>query len=139
MKTKKSTCIFKSLLFSLLLISVMPTFAQQSLFDEVTKRDNAVFIKTQDKGSLIHATNAIEAWGYWQVTTDENQADFILKFSYITCAFGDKKGYAIFIDKTTGEALRETKKVNTGMSMDVNTKRGVITKVVNKRIKKMFK
>ncbi|MCG8581714.1 MAG: hypothetical protein MI866_17450 [Bacteroidales bacterium] len=126
------------LTFLILVLGSCYLFAQSQSFDEVTKQGNKVFIVAPDDASVIHATNALNYWGYWKVVEEKADADFVLQFKYKNQAFGDKKGYAVFIDKSSDKELRQTKTVNTGMSMDFNTKRAVITKIVNKRITKMF-
>ncbi|MCU4173566.1 hypothetical protein [Carboxylicivirga sp. N1Y90] len=112
-------------------------FSQENEFSELTLKGNNVFIEAPDEASVTHATNALEFWGYWTIVKDKTKANFILKFTYKNQAFGDKKGYATFLSIDNKE-LKKTKTVNTGMSMDFNTKRAVITKLVSKRIQPMF-
>jgi hypothetical protein len=51
---------------------------------------------------------------------------------------GDKKGKAQFLDPKTEALILETNTVNTAFSWDMNTKRGVIDKIVNKEIRKLL-
>jgi len=108
------------------------------LFEKITKRNNKVFIYSENTNAIIHATNAIEKWGYWRVTKNKEEADFILKFNVRFAGLGDAWGYAQFIAPDNNTVLKTTKEVNTMTGWDLNTKRGVINKIVRKEIKPMF-
>ena len=56
---------------------------------------------------------------------------------FVSIGMGDKKGKAQFIDPANDSILFETKSVNTVFSWDMNTKRGVIDRIVNKTIKRL--
>ncbi|NCP46416.1 MAG: hypothetical protein GW818_08360, partial [Flavobacteriales bacterium] len=43
------------------------------LFEKITKRNNKVFIYSENTNAIIHATNAIEKWGYWRVTKNKEE------------------------------------------------------------------
>ncbi len=102
---------------------------------EVTKKGNKVFIESKDENAILHASNGIENWGYWKVTKVKSEADFILRFNYVHAGLGDAFGKALFINPENDEVLYETKEVNTMMSWDMNTKRGVINKLIAKEIR----
>jgi hypothetical protein len=108
------------------------------LFEKITKRNNKVFIYSENTNAIIHATNAIEKWGYWRVTKNKVEADFILKFNVRFAGLGDAWGSAQFIAPENNKILKTTKEVNTMTGWDFNTKRGVINKIVRKEIKPMF-
>ncbi len=112
---------------------------EAELFEKLTKKNNKVFIDSGNENAIIHATNAIEIWGYWIITKNKEEADFILKFNIRFAGLGDAFGSAQFIYPQDNRILRTTKEVNTVMSWDFNTKRGVINKIVKKEIKPIFK
>ncbi|PCH71693.1 MAG: hypothetical protein COC06_00135 [Bacteroidales bacterium] len=108
-------------------------------FSQLTKAKNKVFIESTDKNGVIHATKALGRWGYWIITKNKEEADFILKFSYKFIGLGDVFGHAEFLNPENGNVLKETKEVNSIMSMDFNSKRAVINKIVKKQIKPLFR
>ena len=109
------------------------------LFGELTKKNNKVYIDSENKNAIIHASNAIGIWGYWIITKKKEEADFILKFNIRFSGIGDAFGNAQFINPKNDMVLETTEEVNTIMGWDFNTKRGVINKIVKKRIIPMFK
>ena len=109
------------------------------LFEKLTKKNNKVYIDSENANAIIHATNAIGIWGYWIITKYKEEADFILKFNIRFAGLGDAFGSAQFIHPLNNRILNTTKEVNTIMGWDLNTKRGVINKIVKKEIKPLFK
>ena len=110
----------------------------------ITKKGNKVFIEAFDKNvldsnALIHTANALNSWGYWKLTKIKEEADFILKITFRYAGLGDTFGNAQFINPKNNEILKTTREVNTIMSWDVNTKRGVIKKIIAKEIKPNYK
>ncbi|BAX82445.1 hypothetical protein [Labilibaculum antarcticum] len=108
-------------------------------FSQLTKAENKVFIESTDKNGTIHATKALASWGYWIITDDKEEADFILNFTYRFVGVGDVFGYVEFLNPENGNIMKTTKEVNSMMSMDFNSKRAVIKKLVKKRIKPLFR
>lgn len=108
-------------------------------FSELSKAKNKVFIESTDKNVVIHATKALGSWGYWIITDNKEDADFILKFTHRFTGLGDVFGYAEFLNPKNGDVLKKTKEVNSMMSMDFNSKRAVIKKIVKKQIKPLFR
>ena len=108
------------------------------IFAQLTKANNKVFIESADKNAVIHATKAIGKWKYWVITENKEEADFILKFTYQFVGLGDVFGYAEFISPKNGDVLKTTKEVNSIMSMDFNSKRAVLNKIIKKEIKPLF-
>ena len=108
-------------------------------FSQLTKAKNKVFIESTDKNVVIHATKALGGWGYWTITENKEEADFILNFSYQFTGLGDVFGYAEFLNPENGNVMKTTKEVNSMMSMDFNSKRAVINKLVKKEIKPLFR
>lgn len=108
-------------------------------FSQLTKAKNKVFIESTDKNGIIHATKALGSWGYWIITENKEEADFILNFTYRFAGVGDVFGYAEFINPENRNVLKKTKEVNSMMSMDFNSKRAVINKIVKKQIKPLFR
>ena len=109
------------------------------LFKKLTEKNNTVYIDSEDKGAITHATNVIAVWGYWIITKNKKEADFFLKFHVRYGGMGNTFGTAQFINPETNKILKTTKEVkNTIMSEGFNNKRGVINKIVKKEIKPMF-
>ena len=102
----------------------------------LTKKNNIVFIGSEDDGARIHATKALRSWGYWQITEDEESADFILRFigHY---GFNGWTTYAQFINPIDKKILKTTKTHHDGWS-DFNTKRAATKEVIHKEIKSIF-
>ncbi len=113
--------------------------SKDEILNVITKKGNLAFIVSKDDNATLHATNGIKGWGYWKITTNKAEADFILKFNYVHAGLGDAFGSAQFINPENDEVLRTTKEVNTIMSWDMNTKRGVINKLIDKEIKPYYK
>jgi hypothetical protein len=111
---------------------------KDEILKEITQKGNKVFIESKDENAILHATNGIQGWGYWKVTKNKTEADFILRFDYIHAGLGDAFGKALFINPQNNEVLRQTKEVNTVMSWDMNTKRGVINKLIAKEIRPYY-
>ena len=122
-------------------ISIMDgvEYTDSELFDKLTAKNKTVFIYSENTNAIIHATNTISAWGYWAITTNKADADFILKFNVRFGTLGDAYGNAQFINPKDDRIFKETPEMNTKMSMDFNTKRGLINKVIKKAIKPMVK
>ncbi len=109
------------------------------LFKKLTKKNNTVYIDSEDKGAITHATNIIAVWGYWIITKNKKEADFILIFHVRYGGIGNTFGTAQFINPKNNKILKSTKEVkNTIMSEGFNNKRGVINKIVKKEIKPIF-
>lgn len=108
------------------------------ILKEITKKGNKVYVESKDENAILHAVHGIKVWGYWEVTENKAEADFILRFDYIHAGLGDAFGKAVFINPENNDVLRRTKEVNTVMSMDMNTKRGVINKLIAKEIKPYY-
>jgi hypothetical protein len=107
-------------------------------FHAITQKGNKVFIDCDISNGDIHAENYITEWGYWEPTNQVEKADFILKFVLIK-SWPDYYGLAQFIDVKTNRIIYQTKKVSTEWNMDFNSKRGVIDKIIRKRIKPLYK
>ncbi|KXX67124.1 hypothetical protein [Flammeovirga sp. SJP92] len=107
------------------------------LFYKLTKRKNKVFVDANDANAIIHATNELKKWGYWGIVKDKKDADFILFFN-LTNAL-DFFGNARFINPENDEIIKQTENANTLANMDLNPKRGVVKKIVRKRIKPLYK
>lgn len=109
------------------------------LLNKLTKKNNTVYIDCDNANAIVHATYAIGVWGYWIITKNKEEADFILKFHIRFGGLGNAFGNAQFINPETNKTFKTTKEVkNTIMRGDFNTKRGLINKIVEKEIKPMF-
>jgi hypothetical protein len=106
-------------------------------FNELTKKGNMVFIECDVPNSIIHATKYLKKWDYWTITDKKENANFILKL-VLVLTWPDYFGQAKFIDPKTNKIMNETKIVNTIMSTNINTKKGVIEKVIRKGVKPLF-
>lgn len=122
----------------LLATSFVATFANAQ---DITGKGNKVYILAMDKESAEHATNAINHWGYWQPVSTPDSCDFTLKLimNRIGMASVNFNAYAEFIDPKTNATFRMTEPVNNRMNGDMNSKRGVINKLVKKRLQSEFK
>lgn len=98
-----------------------------------------VFVMAPDAAALTHATNALQYSTGWQLVGDKSLAQVIVRFSFAAVGMGDKKGKAQFLDPKTEALIFETRTVSTAFSWDMNSKRGVIDRIVNKEIKKLIK
>ena len=107
------------------------------LFHSMTRRNNKVFIDSENENAIIHATNAIERWGYWVPVQRRGNADFILNFN-VNFAGAEVYGNADFINPRNGKKIRSTKEVSTSVSRDLNFKRGLINTIVDEGIKPLF-
>jgi hypothetical protein len=108
-----------------------------TLLHSLSKKGNKVFLESEVPNATIHATNYIKDWGFWIVTDRRADADFILKFVLIK-SWPDYYGLAQFIDTKTNKIYYQTKKVSTEWNMDFNSKRGVIDKILRKRVQPLF-
>ena len=107
------------------------------LFHSMTRRNNKVFIDSENENAIIHATNAIKRWGYWVPVQRRGNADFILNFN-VNFAGAEVYGNADFINPRNGKKIRSTKEVSTSVSRDLNFKRGLINTIVEEGIKPLF-
>jgi len=102
---------------------------------KLTKKNNIVYIESEDKAARIHAIKALKSWGYWQIAENEQEADFILRFIgqyrfrvWIT--------YAQFINPIDKEILKTTK---THHSLVVLYRKKAATKeVIEREIKSIY-
>lgn len=133
----KNFFLLISIICSMSLYGQNPKNSDLPYFHELTKTGNKVFLECDVPNSLIHASNYLNKWGYWNIVTKKEDANFVLKFTLVL-AWPDYIGFAQFIDPKSNEILKETKRVNTIMSMDFNTKRGVIKKIILKGIKPLY-
>ena len=98
----------------------------------------AVYVSSDDSAAIIHAKRALQNTTSWNLVNEKSLSKFIVRFTFVSIGLGDKKGKAQFLDPQTGTLILETNTVNTAFSWDVNTKRGVIDKIVNKEIRKLL-
>jgi len=98
----------------------------------------AVYVSSDDSAAIIHAKRALQNTTSWKLVDEKSLSKFIVRFTFVSIGLGDKKGKAQFLDPKTGTLILETNTVNTAFSWDVNTKRGVIDKIVNKEIRKLL-
>ena len=108
----------------------------------IAKRNNKVFLQSHDDNALVHAKNALEAWGYWKVVPDNKQADFILKFYLRFEGAGVCIVNATFVHPKTNDVLYSTQEVTSvkeAKGFDFNTKRSAMRQIVEKVFKPNFK
>jgi hypothetical protein len=98
----------------------------------------AVYVSSNDSAAVIHAKHALQSTTSWNLVDEKSLSKFIVRFTFVSIGLGDKKGKAQFLDPKTGALILETNTVNTAFSWDVNTKRGVINKIVNNEIRKLL-
>ena len=105
---------------------------------KLTKKNNIVYIESEDDGARIHATNAIKSWGYFQITEDEQEADLVLRFMGNYNGAAHWSTYVQFINPIDGEILKSTKAHHDVWGWDVNSKRGAVKKLIDREIKSVY-
>jgi len=100
--------------------------------NELTKNGNKVFVDSDDKGVISHASYEIGKWGYWLVVKDLKKADFVLRFSCRSGIFNGK-GYAEFLNPDNEELLLRIDQPP-GIVINMNSKRGNIKRFVREII-----
>jgi hypothetical protein len=108
------------------------------LLSKLTKKNNIVYIESEDDGARIHATNAIKSWGYFQITEDEQEADLVLRFMGNYNGAAHWSTYVQFINPIDGEILKSTKAHHDVWGWDVNSKRGAVKKLIDREIKSVY-
>lgn len=112
--------------------------SDEDMFKRLTQKGKKVFVETVDKGYQAHFTKALNRFGRWQIVTDKDEADFILRFSTTNMGVADQQGRAFFINPKNNHVFMETEKVNSIMTMEINPKRAIANKIVSKRIEPLF-
>ena len=118
--------------------ATIPDRFDMTFFHSLTKKGSKVFIDCDISNGDIHAENYLKDWGFWEPTKHMEKADFILKFVLIK-SWPNYYGLAQFIDPKSNKIIYQTERVTTEWSMDLNSKRGVIDKIIRKRIKPLYK
>jgi len=108
------------------------------MFYSMTRRNNRVYITSENDNAVVHATNAINRWGYWTVTEKKYNADFILNFN-INFSGAEAYGTADFINPRNGRIIRSTNQFRVAPTWDLNVKRGLVNVIVDDGIKPMFR
>lgn len=98
-----------------------------------------VFITSEDPAVIIHAKRALQYATTWNLIDDKSKSQVVVRFSFVSIRIVGKKGKAQFLDPKTDEIIFETNPVDANSIQDVNTKRGVIDRIVNKEIKELLK
>ena len=99
------------------------------------KKNNIVYIKSEDDGAHTHATTAIQSWGFWGITKDEQEADLILRFIGNYNGAASWSTYVQFINPNDGEILKTSKRHHDVWGLDFNSKRGAVKKLIEREIK----
>lgn len=108
-------------------------------FSEITKKGNKVYIESDDDAVVIHATNYLNDWGYWDITKEKSEADFIIEFYMKYSFWNGWEGYVEFINPVTEYAMKQTKtEYEASIGMDMNGKRNCVKRVIKKCIKPLF-
>jgi len=105
---------------------------------KLTKKNNIVYIESADDGARIHATNAIQSWGYWQITEDKKEADLVLRFMGRRNVAAHWATYVQFINPINGKVLKSTKEHHDVWGWNFNSKRGAINKLIDREIKPFY-
>ena len=108
---------------------------------KIAKKGNKVFLESHDENAVVHAKNAIESWGYWNVVENEKQADFILKFYLRFEGAGVCIVNATFVNPKLNNALYSTQEVTSvkqAKGFDFNTKRSAMRQIVELVFKPNF-
>lgn len=107
-------------------------------FYEITRRGNAVFVDCNEPKVEKFIHRYMQDWGYWNITLQQDNADFILKFVVKKIAFGSRKTHVQFIDSKSNTILKTTEDVSTSWSMTFKSNKKVIEKIFRKRIKPLY-
>ncbi|HET6245492.1 MAG: hypothetical protein H0V01_03775 [Bacteroidetes bacterium] len=110
----------------------------ESILKNITKKGNTVCVISDDYNVIVHANNLIQSWGFWKITSNKNEADFILRINIRYIIIGEAIVSGQFIDSKSGEILRMTNDVNSLTTIDLNAKRGAIKKLFHKEIKPYY-
>jgi len=105
-------------------------------------RNSKVFIKCVDHNAVIHTTDYLSDWGYWQVVSSYKDADFILNITIRYQAYATYIAFAQFINPKTNKIVYTTPKIASAKSpkkFDFNQKRSAINVLFNDLIKPYFK
>ncbi len=108
---------------------------------KIAKRGNKVYVESHDQNAATHAKNAIESWGYWSVTENKHQADFILKFHHRFEGAGVCIANATFMNPRNKKVIYATKEVTSvkkAQGFDFNTKRSAMRQVIEQIFKPNF-
>ncbi len=108
------------------------------MFNAMTRRNNRVYIVSNNDNAVVHAAKAINRWGYWEVTERKYNADFILSFN-INFSGAEAYGTADFINPRNGKIIRSTNQFYVSPTWDLNVKRGLVNVIVDDGIKPMFR
>lgn len=131
-------------MFLTLSLVLLNSFQTDNIPDEVyriAKKANTVHLQSHDDNAVVHVKNAIESWGYWNVTENVKEADFILKFYLRFEGAGVCIVNATFVDPKTNNVLystREVTSVKKAKGFDFNTKRSAMRQIVEQVFKKNF-
>lgn len=127
-----------------LVITLFTGFQQDQIPESVhkiAKRGNKVHLQSHDENAVVHVKNAIESWGYWNVTENVKDADFILKFYLRFEGAGVCIVNATFVHPKTNKVLystREVTSVKSAKGFDFNTKRSAMRQIVEQVFKQNF-
>lgn len=116
--------------------SVDPSIVE--MFNSMTRRNNRVYIVSDNDNAVVHAAKAINRWGYWVVTERKYNADFILSFN-INFSGAEAYGTADFINPRSGKIIRSTNEFRVSPTWDLNVKRGLVNVIVDDGIRPMFR
>jgi hypothetical protein len=122
------TCLALSLFLLPMLSIGQPT-------ESLLRKGSKVYVEPMDEASTAAAVTELDQWGYWKVTANKNEADFILRF-HIDRTSRYCIGYAEFVDARTAEIIRTSKEANTNWSLGwtKDMKQILVKKIIRKRI-----
>jgi len=143
----KKISILLAFLFAIIQVNAQDTsktkqsvqVSKDDIFKRITKKGNKVFIISLDITETIHANTAINYWGYWNVTTNRSEADFVLKLETGAISRADRSGKIIFLNPATNEELKTTATLQTEPRKDKNKKRQLIFRLIDEEVKPLFK
>ena len=127
-----------------LFFTLFNLFQTDNIPDEVyriAQKGNKVYLQSHDDNAVVHVKNAIESWGYWNVTDNAKEADFILKFYLHFEGAGVCIVNATFVDPKTNNVLYSTPEVTSvkkAKGFDFNTKRSAMRQIVDQVFKLNF-
>ena len=112
--------------------------SDEELFTNLTKKNNNVYIDSDDHAVITHATKYIKKWGFWNIVKAKKEADFTLMFNTKSNIFTSSLTLEL-IDPINDRVFKRIVRGHMeGFTMDFNAKRGTVKNLINKELKPFF-
>lgn len=135
----------KHLLTALLLLLPLLSMGQKSLmyeyiddkdkekFFEMTKPGNKVYITSENEPLAIHAKKELRSY-HWKIVDKLEDADFVLYIDDSRIMVSEMSARIVYIDPKTERPFYKTHAVNTLARFSYHAKKGVVRKLIRKRV-----